>query len=228
MPPPAAPTEFRRPWDDPATALLIDAFHDNSIDWKQLKTEPRVVAVIHKATIGVSGLDPAYFKRHDEARQRGYLWGSYHWGVAGDPEKQADFYLDKVKPAANELIALDLEDVSSTKLMNAEEALRFIRRIKQRAGRFPVLYTNHASARALTEKFADTELADVPLWYARFKPEVTDFPKGLWPTYTMWQFSSELLWQIVVPGIKPDMDVNVFNGTVAELKEQWPLTKAAP
>lgn len=228
MPTAAIPPEFQRPWDDHTKALLIDAYHDNSIDWKKLRTEPRVVAVIHKATIGATGVDTSYFTRRDEAKKNDYLWGSYHWGVKGEPEKQADFYLAKVKPGADELIALDLEDVASKTLMNADEALQFIRRIKQKAGRYPVLYTNHASARMLTEKFADTELAEVPLWYARFKATVSDFPSGLWPTYTLWQFSSELLAQIVIPGIKPDMDVNVFNGTVDNLKQQWPLTKAAP
>lgn len=228
MPAPASSPEFQRPWEDPAKALLIDAYHDNTIDWKQLGTEPRVVAVVHKATIGATAHDPAYFRRHDEARKRGYLWGSYHWGVPGEPEKQADFYLHTDKPRADELIALDLEDVSSPTLMNADEALRFIRRIREKAGRYPVLYTNHASARLLTQKFANTELTHVPLWYARFKPTVSDFPAGLWPTYTLWQFSSELLAQIVIPGTKPDMDVSVFNGSVAELTQQWPLTKAAP
>src|SRR5215475_8636303 len=106
-------SEFQRPWDDPNIALVIDPYYANSIDWDKLQTEPRVVAVIHKATMGVSDIDPAYLARKEEARKRGYLWGSYHWGVSGNPEKQADYYLDAVKPENDELIALDLEDVTS-------------------------------------------------------------------------------------------------------------------
>jgi hypothetical protein len=30
-----------------------------------------------------------------------------------------------------------------------------------------------------------------------------------------------------IPGTKPDMDINVFNGTTAQLKAAWPLTKVA-
>lgn len=220
--------EFDRPWNDPQVALLIDPFFGNSIDWAKLKTEPRVVAVIHKATIGTTKIDPAYFTRRTQARERGYLWGSYHWGVAGQPEAQADHYLDTVKPADDELIALDLEDARSTKLMNADEALRFIRRIKERTGRFPVLYTNHASAKLISERFRDSEFAQMPLWYARFKATVTDFPRGVWPSYTLWQFSSEILPQKPIPGTRSDMDINVFNGSVDELKARWPLTKKAP
>jgi len=218
--------EFDRPWKDESVALIIDPYYKNPIDWEQLATETRVVAVIHKATIGTTSIDRAYEERKREARRRGYLWGSYHWGVAGDPEKQADYYLDTVQPSADELIALDLEDATSRTLMNADEALRFVKRVKERTGRYPLLYTNHASAKLISDRFKDTEFKNAPLWYARFKPKVTDFPAGLWPTYTLWQFSSELLVQIRIPGTESDMDVNVYNGTVAELRAAWPLTKA--
>src|SRR5262245_3925859 len=120
-------TEFQRPWDDPNTAIVIDPYHANPIDWDKLKTEPRVIAIINKATTGASKLGAAYFARKKQAKRHGYLWGSYHCGVSGDPEKQADYYLDTVKPGDDELIALDLEDATSKKSMNAEESLRFIK-----------------------------------------------------------------------------------------------------
>lgn len=224
----ASAAEFDTPWKDPTVALVIDPYYANSIDWDKLATEPRVVAIIHKATIGTAKLDPGYVKRKEEARKRGYLWGSYHWGVAGEPEKQADFYIDTVKPGADELIALDLEDAQSRTLMNVDEAVRFVERVKARTGRYPLLYTNHSSAKLIASRYKDSVLAKTPLWYARFKAKVTDFPPGVWPTYTLWQFSSELLAQMPVPGTKPDMDINVFNGTAQQLKASWPLTKVAP
>ena len=72
-PPASQTTEFQRPWDDPNTAIVIDPYHANSIDWDKLKTEPRVIAIIHKATIGASELDPAYFTRKEKTKKRGYL-----------------------------------------------------------------------------------------------------------------------------------------------------------
>lgn len=220
--------EFNAPWKDPAVALVIDPYYANSIDWDKLVTEPRVVAVIHKATIGTSKLDPGYVKRKEEARKRGYLWGSYHWGVSGQPEKQADFYIDTVKPGPDELVALDLEDGSSKTLMNVDEAVLFVKRVKDRIGRYPVLYTNHSTAKLIALKYKDSVFKSTPLWYARFKSKVTDFPSGVWPSYTLWQFSSEIAVQLSVPGTKPDMDINVFNGTAEQLKLAWPLTKSAP
>jgi len=218
--------EFDEPWKSPEAAIVLDPFAGNSIDWDKLHSEPRVIAIIHKSTIGSSRIDPEYFTRKTEARQRGYLWGSYHWGEKGNPEQQADFYFDSVKPAADELVALDLEDATSATLMNADEALRFVRRFKQRSGRCPVLYTNHASAKLISERFRNTEFANTPLWYARFKKKVTDFPRGLWQGYSLWQFSSEILPQMPIPGTKPDMDINVYNGTPQDLRSKWPLTVA--
>lgn len=221
-------SEFDRPWKDANVALVIDPYADNTIVWDKLKKEPRVVAIIHKSTIGTSKIDGAYFSRKAEAQKRGYLWGSYHWGLSGDPEKQAEHYINTVKPAADELIALDLEDATSNKLMNADEALLFIKKVKELTGRYPVLYTNHSSAKLISGKFKNGEFSRTPLWYARFKATVSDFPAGIWTSYTLWQFSSEILPQLPVSGTRSDMDINVYNGSVSELKAKWPLTTASP
>ena len=224
----ASAAEFDQPWHDANVALILDAFVDNLINWDQLKTESRVIAIIHKSTIGTSQLDKGYFARKAEAKNRGYLWGSYHWGISGNPAQQAEHYIDTVKPAADELIALDLEDATSNNLMNAQEALVFIKRIKELTGRYPVLYTNHSSAKLISSEFQNTDFARTPLWYARFKEKVTDFPTGVWQSYTLWQFSSEILKQMPVSGTQSDMDINVFNGSVGELKAKWPLTTVGP
>ena len=77
-------------------------------------------------------------------------------------------------------------------------------------------------------------LANTHLWYARFKATVTDFPKGIWDTYTLWQFSSEIncradnraVCLYTVPGTPYDMDVDVFNGTIDELRRNWPFVSS--
>ena len=224
----AMASEFDHPWNNPKSGIVIDAYYANSIDWNQLATEPRVVAIIHKATIGSKQLDPGYLSRKKEAKKRGYLWGSYHMGLAGNPEKQADHYINTVKPAANELIALDLEALDSTKHMNANEAIRFIKQVKKRVGRYPVVYANHRSARIISEKFKNTVFEHTPLWYAKFAGRVNDFPTGTWSSYTLWQFSSEILTQKTIPGTQADMDVNVFNGSMDDLKAKWPFTRSTP
>ena len=134
--------EFSEPWKNPTIALAIDPFEGNEIDWEKLATDTRVVAIIHRATIG-DRADRKYVERRDEAKKRGYKWGAYHFGKPGDPVKQADFFLETVKPAVDDLIALDLESEDATQHMSFDEARSFIKRIKEKTGRYPLIYANN-------------------------------------------------------------------------------------
>jgi len=225
--------EFTEPWKNPNIALAIDPYEKNDIDWGKLATDKRVVAIIHRATIG-DRVDRKYAERREEAKRRGYKWGAYHFGRPGDPIKQADFFLKTVRPADDELIALDLESVDEDKDMSLEEARVFIKRIQEKTGRYPLIYANNEVTKAILEKYgADDVFSKTHLWYARFKRNVTDFPSGTWKTYTVWQFSSEQNCSpanragclYTVPGTEYDMDLDVFNGTIEELGSKWPFDK---
>lgn len=224
-------SEFSAPWEEKDRAIIIDPYEENPIDWEKLKQDKRVVAIIHRATIGFRK-DALYEARKKEAIGRGYLWGSYHLGRSGDPVAQAKFYLEAVKPGDSELIALDIEGMSK-KDMTISDAKKFVQEIASKTGRYPLLYTNDDTARFIsrTESKSPTVFSKTPLWYARFKNTITDFPKGVWSTYTVWQFSSEINCNkespcpYRVPGTMMDMDVNVFYGTAEELKAKWPFTK---
>jgi GH25 family lysozyme M1 (1,4-beta-N-acetylmuramidase) len=223
--------EFSEPWKNPKLALAIDPFEGNPIDWDLLATDTRVVAIIHRATIG-DRADKKYAERKIEAKKRGYKWGAYHLGKPGDPIKQADFFLDTVKPEKDDLVALDLESPDATKHMSFDEACVFIKHIKEKTGRYPMVYANNLVTKSIAGQYGEDEVfARTHLWYARFKSTVTDFPAGTWKTYTIWQFSSEIncaadnrsACLYTVPGTEYDMDVNVFNGTIEELRSKWPL-----
>jgi lysozyme len=225
--------EFHEPWKNPNIALAIDPFEGNPIDWNRLAMDKRVVAVIHRATIGFR-IDQKYAERKIEAKKRGYKWGAYHYGKPGDPIEQADFFLEIVKPEKDDLIALDLESTDGTKHMSFSEARIFIERIKEKTGRYPFVYANNLVTKAIGDTYGqDPIFAKTHLWYARFRDTANDFPKGTWNTYTLWQFSSEINCSAAdraaclytVPGTEYDMDVNVYNGTVAELKAAWPFDK---
>jgi GH25 family lysozyme M1 (1,4-beta-N-acetylmuramidase) len=223
--------EFDQPWKNPKVALAIDPFEGNDIDWDKLATDKRVVAIIHRATIG-DRVDKKYAERKIEAKRRGYKWGAYHLGKPGDPIKQAEFFLETVKPEPDDLMALDLESTDFEKHMSFDEARIFINRIKEKTGRYPFVYANNLVVKAINQQLGkDDVFTKTSLWYARFKPAVTDFPKGAWNTYTVWQFSSELNCEAnnrpaclyTVPGTAYDMDIDVFNGTIDELKQKWPF-----
>jgi lysozyme len=220
----AVASGFVEPWKNPTTALVIDPFYGNWIDWDKMKGEGRLVGIIHKATIGTTAVDPKYRQRKLEAKKRGYLWGSYHWGISGNPEQQADFYIDTVQPADDEVMALDLEDVTSNKFMSVEEATKFIARVKVRTGRYPMIYAAHKSVTTISRSPLSAAFANTPLWYARFLPEIKDLPNNPWSNYTLWQFSSEIRVQYRIPGTLSDIDISVFNGSIDALRSAWPFT----
>src|SRR5258707_5962067 len=170
---PAQSPEFTEPWKKPNIALAIDPYERNEIDWEKLATDKRVVAIIHRATIG-DRADRKYAERRDEAKKRGYKWGAYHLGKPGDPLKQADFFLETVKPAADDLIALDVESPDEARDMSFAEARLFIKRIKEKTGRYPLVYANNKVTKAISDQYgSDDVFSKTCLWYARFKKNVT-------------------------------------------------------
>ena len=252
--PAAAPaSDFSEPWKDPQRALVVDAYEYNSIDWPALVSDKRIAAFINKAS---DGLAPAYactggeterrlckalWKRHAVARELfhtrrtlakalGLKWGAYHLGRPGNPVEQADNFIDCAEPAPDDLLALDIEDNDPEKWMSLEDAEEFVRQVHRRAGRFPVLYTNGATALHIAQhRDRYRLLSRLPLWYARYRPEIgTHFPKGHWHGYTLWQFASQAncttrQCPYRVPGTPRDIDVNVAPMTAAELRGQWPF-----
>lgn len=220
---------YTKAWEDTLRPIIIDAYGPNGIDWVQMQEDDRVKAVIHKSTQG-EAIDRRYHERRDKAKGLGYKWGSYHLGVPGDPVAQADFYLETVGNPTDELLALDLEGLDAQRFMSLEEAQLFIGRIFEVTGKYPVVYCNHSVMKKISQLYGSEEnlFSKCPLWYARFRSDITYFENNIWDTYTLWQFSCELNCDQTgeclynVPGTAFDMDVNVFNGSTEELLVKWP------
>lgn len=252
------PGEFDEPWKDVTRPLILDPYEGNkNLDLNLVqKNEPRVAGIIHRASRCRWNSrtkrcfevvpDLAYEERRKQAKQLGFLWGSYHLGYAGvNPVKQADDYLAIAKPEGNDVMGLDLENTHARdpKVMTLADAEIFIRRIKEKTGRYPLLYVPERVRNAILLNYgADSEFAKTPLWYARYCLHLGDFfPTKFWKTYALLQFASELNCPTTIGSTKNcplqrekrcplpapisgtdyQMDVNVFNGTKEELINQW-------
>jgi lysozyme len=221
------PEKFNRPWKNPATSIVIDAYEGNAIDWTKMATDKRVVGIIHRSSIGTTG-DSKYIARKKIAKAHGYLWGAYHLGRSGDPIAQAKFFLKTIENDTDSLLALDLENTSSPSMMNIPNAVIFMNYVVAQTGRVPVVYANDSVTKAINSVLSKNALfRSSHLWYARFRNDIQNFPKGVWSTYFLWQFSSELNCSRTggclynVAGTSADMDINVFYGSAAELASQW-------
>ena len=189
--------------------------------------DERMVGVIHRSSIGLR-VDTKYKERRAIAKERGYLWGAYHLGYKGDVQEQVDLFLDLVDGDEETLMILDLEDTTNGLFMTIDEAVTFMEMVYERTGRIPVVYANHSTTKKLNQKVSNNPiLQQSKLWYARFKSNVYDYPAGIWPNYFLWQFSSEINCSKTgsclynVPGTRYDMDVNVYYGTVDDLRANW-------
>lgn len=218
---------FNQPWLNNKTSIVIDAYEGNSIDWDEMSGDKKMVGVIHRSSIGLR-VDKKYAQREELALERGYLWGAYHLGRPGKVIEQAELFLSLIGDKENTLMILDLEDTNSSRFMNLDEAKEFMDYVYLKTGKVLTVYANHSTTKKLNKKFKNDALfKKTKLWYARFKRRVTDYPAGIWPSYFLWQFSSEINCNVTgrclynVPGTSSDMDINVFNGSLDKLKNRW-------
>lgn len=211
----------------PLLNVVIDLYHgdevDDSIGFHAIR-DSGILAVIHKATEGVAGVDPAYRARRERARSVGLLWGSYHFGHHGSPIAQAEHYLNAIRPADGEVVCLDFEAQEGRPPMEVSEAEAFVEHIRHHLGRYPMLYSGQAFLReALGDaEPTDTVLAKCPLWVARYSQQAPELPPAF-TSYVLWQYTGDGQGPgpHTVPGIRNHVDRSKFNGTPESLAEFW-------
>jgi lysozyme len=207
---------------------IIDIYHENPFDIQKVLADG-VTAVIHKATEGTTMQDEKYHDRRQEAKAAGLLWGAYHFSSGADVAKQVGNFLSFAQPTDDELISLDWEPSSKAgdPDMSVEQARAFVTLIKEKTGRWPVIYGGHLLRESVGDQ-PDAVLANCPLWYVRYAPTPKAIPTAIWPTYTLWQYTDGkdgFLQPIVTDGAS-GADRNTFQGTAEELAASWPFTRA--
>ena len=241
------------PWKNRSSALIIDAYEMNIIDWEKMVANKRIAGFVSKASDGLPEVYDCRKKHKGDtvnhcktmwrkyavsrelyqtrkllAKAHGLLWGAYHLARPGDPVDQANHFLDYAKPGPDDLMVLDIESLDAEKFMSLADAEIFVRHIKTRTGRYPALYVNHDTARFIAARREQYRLLSrLPLWYARYKPEIRGvFPMGNWDNYFLWQFSSasncgDKSCPMRIDGTLNDIDVNTAPVSRAELVRQW-------
>ncbi|MDA8870693.1 glycoside hydrolase family 25 protein [Rhizobiaceae bacterium] len=244
--------EFNRPWKDAEHSIVLDAYEFTPIEWPELAKNKNLVGFINKASDGMppkycgkkgdkfcrvmwrryAATKELYHTRKFLAKAMGYKWGAYHLARPGNPIAQAQHFLQFAKPGPDDLIALDIEDNMPGKWMSLKDAERFASYIKRRTGRYPVLYTNHSTAKHIAHQRDKYKiLSKLNLWYARYKEDTRGaFPMGNWKSYSMWQFSSMVNCSKRrcpkrIAGTGPWIDVNVAAMPPKELHAKWPFAE---
>lgn len=197
---------------------VIDLSHWNDVDFAKVKTDG-IVAVIHKATEGRRTADKKYASRRALAEKQGLLWGAYHFAIGGNPVEQADHFLKTVGNNTNGvLLMLDLEERKGPE-MTPDEAEQFVKRIKEKTGRYPMLY----GTKFYLRPFNKPHLNKCSLWIAHYTGAVAPNLPEHRTSWVLWQYTDGKVGGTpkTVNGIGP-CDRNRYNGPAKQLRNSWP------
>lgn len=188
--------------------LGIDvSHHQGKINWEMVKNSEghKISFVYIKATQGIGWVDPMYHYNIKQARQHGYLVGSYHYFTTkSSPKEQFEHFVKHVNKSDQDLIPMiDLEENNkyNTKTYNIK-LKEFLGLINTHFKKKPIIYSQQG--------FYNTHLKNEYLkyhcWIARYnkhkEPELLDNNK-----WTLWQFSETKK----INGIKNCVDFNYMH-----------------
>jgi len=201
--------------------VVIDLSHFNTVEsFPDIKSDG-VAGVIHKATQGTDWADPAYDSRKQQAQAAEIWWGAYHFGTNADGAAQAQYFLSKVNPGPNGLLALDFEENPQSQ-MTIAQAEQFVTEVFNQTGRYPGFYSDELAGKMLGGNVSSI-LANCWFWRAEYEESSSPSVPPTWSTWTMWQYTSSGL----VSGISGGCDRDTFNGSLDDLSRLWGYVKEA-
>jgi GH25 family lysozyme M1 (1,4-beta-N-acetylmuramidase) len=205
----------------------IDTSHwDGTIDWNSVYGAGKVFAW-QKATEGVTYNDPTLATNMSGAKNAGVLIGAYHFDHAetNSAATEAQHFIDTAKAyMTNGYLtpALDLESRGTLSTAALSQwVVDFETYMKRKVGVTPVIYVG----RYAREGNLDQSVTIYPMWVAHwtYDPVNTSPNIGIWPSYAFWQYANNG----TVPGVSTACDLDVFNGTMAQLQSIYAIPRTA-
>jgi GH25 family lysozyme M1 (1,4-beta-N-acetylmuramidase) len=188
------------------------SYYQSNIDWARVKADGVEFAFI-RVSDGTGFSDPKFQRNWDGAKANGVRRGAYQFFRSNqNPEAQADLLAD----AIGQLEPGDLPpviDVESTDGQSAStiraKVQRWLDRVEARLGVRAIIYTG---AYFWRDQAGGGDFAEYPLWIAHYGTLCPLVP----PTWSQWTFHQHTS-SGRVQGISGNVDMNVFNGTRAQL-----------
>lgn len=186
----------------------IDISHyQGDINWKMLEQTRQgqfpVQFIFMKATEGGDYSDKRFVANFDSAKAHGFIRGAYHfYNPKTDVNKQADFFINSVKLEPGDLPpVLDIEKKGKDIAKLQADLKHWLRRIENHYGVKPIIY---ASYKFKNRYLNDSVFNSYPYWIAHYYVDSVQY-KGEWK---FWQHTDVG----TLPGIKEQVDLNIFNG----------------
>ena len=195
----------------------IDVSHyQGDINWKMLEQTRQgkfpVQFIFMKATEGGDFSDDKFVANFDSAKAHGFIRGAYHfYNPKTDADKQADFFIRSVKLEPGDLPpVLDIEKKGKDVKKLQQDLKIWLRKVESHYGVKPIIY---ASYKFKTKYLNDSIFDTYPYWIAHYYVDSVRY-QGEWK---FWQHTDVG----TLPGIDEKVDLNVFNGTSADLRKMF-------
>ncbi|MDR2834720.1 MAG: hypothetical protein LBV69_00770 [Bacteroidales bacterium] len=205
--------EFKIELPEYSTFGIDVSTYQDDIQWDTVFKYQKIDFVFIRATAGNNNFDKRFVKNWSILSKKNIIKGAYHYFRPDESsEKQANFFIKNVKLETGDLPPiLDIEALSKVKNLNdlKSELLNWLNIVEKYYKITPILYSyNNYYSYFLT---TDKRFQKYPLWIAWYNTK--ERPNKIAEDWVFWQFSDK--GKII--GIKENVDVNVFNGSLKDL-----------
>ncbi|MGE0870569.1 MAG: glycoside hydrolase family 25 protein [Kofleriaceae bacterium] len=203
------------------TVAGIDvSYHQDRVDWARVRRAGIRFAFI-RVSDGATFVDPRFAQHWIEAEYAHVLRGAYqYFRPAEDPIAQADLMIAALARDRGELPpAIDVEETGGKRPAQVAAAVRaWVDRVRAKLGVEPIVYVSPEFWR---DRVGSADLSKLPLWIAHYDTDCPRVPKP-WVHWTFWQHTKTGR----VPGIRGNVDLDVFAGTLDELRARYATSTA--
>jgi lysozyme len=202
---------------DGATVKGMDvSYYVTSIDWAAAHQAGIDFAFV-RVSDGGSFIDPMFPTYWAGAKASGVIRGAYQFfRPAEDPIAQADLLLEKMGPLEPGDLppVIDVEVSGGLSTAQVAASVRaWVAHVTEAIGRPPIIY---AGLYAWHDLAGSADMTTSPLWIAQYTSAPCPSIPAPWTRWMFWQYSPIGS----VAGIPGSMlDVNVFNGTLGDLRD---------
>jgi lysozyme len=177
---------------------------------KNIESEYPIEFVIIRATAGNDRKDAQFEKNWLGAKNKKVIRGAYHYYRPDEnSDEQAQLFINTVRLQKGDLPpVLDIERLPKTQsLDNLKKGLRnWLMRVEAHYKVKPIIYTGEK----YYDDFLKKDFSDYLFWIANYNFYREKIEEG----WLFWQFTEKAS----VSGIKGNVDVDIFNGDVEQLR----------
>jgi lysozyme len=183
------------------------------IDWTSTKTIDKSYAVdfvFIRATAGMDKVDRKFNYNWSEAKNNKLIRGAYHYYRPNENSiEQANFFIKTVQLYKGDLPpVLDIEKLPKNQsMLNLKLGLnRWLKAVEAHYKVKPIIYTSEK----YYDDFLKEDFKDYLFWIANYN----FYREKIGTDWLFWQFTEKAS----VSGIKGNVDVNIYNGDLEQLR----------